>query len=88
MARIAATTTTTAAAKTLGCTVRWVCYLIQNKVLEARRDERGFWQVRVSSVIEEQRARTVRAKLRSRKDARIDADAKRGGARGAHRAKR
>ncbi len=88
MARIAATTTTTAAAKTLGCTVRWVCYLIVNKVLEARRDERGFWQVRVSSVVEEQRARTARAKLRSRKDARIIVDEKRGRARGAHRSAR
>jgi hypothetical protein len=88
MARKPATTTTAAAAKELGCSIRWINYLITARQLRADRDERGFWQVRISSVIEEQRARTVRAKLRSRKDARIVADEKRGRARSAHRAKR
>jgi hypothetical protein len=88
MARQAATITTTAAAKTLGCSVRWVNYLITARQLRADRDERGFWQVHMASVQEEKKARTALGKLRRRKDARIDIDAKRGGARGAHRAKR
>lgn len=88
MARKAMTTTTTAAAKELGCSVRWVNYLITARQLRADRDERGFWQVHVASIICEQKARTAKGKLRRRKDARIDVDAKRGGARGAHRPKR
>jgi hypothetical protein len=88
MARKAITTTTADAAKQLGCSIRWVNYLITARQLRADRDERGFWQVHVSSVMEESKARTAKGKLRRRKDARIDIDAKRGGARGAHRPKR
>ena len=88
MARKATTTTTADAAKQLGCSIRWVNYLITARQLRADRDERGFWQVHVSSVIQELKARTAKGKLRRRKDARIDIDAKRGGARGAYRAKR
>ena len=88
MARKATTTTTADAAKQLGCSIRWVNYLITARQLRADRDERGFWQVHVSSVAQESKARDAKGKLRRRKDARIDADEKRGGARGAHRAKR
>lgn len=88
MARKPATTTTTAAAKELGCSVRWVNYLITARQLRADRDERGFWQVHMASVMEESKARNARGKLRRRKDARINTDEKRGGARGAHRPKR
>ena len=88
MARKAITTTTADAAKQLGCSIRWVNYLITARQLRADRDERGFWQVHVSSVIEESKARTAKGKLRRRKDARINTDEKRGGARSAHRAKR
>lgn len=55
MARQAAKITTTAAAKTLGCSVRWVNYLITARQLRADRDERGFWQVHMASVQEEKR---------------------------------
>jgi hypothetical protein len=88
MARKATTTTTTDAAKELGCSVRWVNYLITARQLRADRDERGFWQVHMASLMEEKKARTALGKLRRRKDARIDIDAKRGGARSAHRPKR
>ena len=88
MARKAITTTTADAAKELGCSVRWINYLITARQLRADRDERGFWQVHMASLIEEKKARTALGKLRRRKDARIDVDSARGGARSAHRAKR
>ena len=88
MARKATTTSTAMAAKELGCSIRWVNYLITARQLRADRDERGFWQVHVASVQEEKKARTALGKLRRRKDARIDVDAKRGRAHSAHRPKR
>jgi hypothetical protein len=88
MARKATTTSTAMAAKELGCSIRWVNYLITARQLRADRDERGFWQVYTASVQEEKKARTALGKLRRRKDARIDIDEKRGGARSAHRPKR
>lgn len=85
MARRPVTMTTATAAERLGCTIRWVCYLIADGTLRAERDDRRCWRIEVSSVTDHARARTARAKHRRRTDAGTDSDATQRRARGAHR---